>query len=41
VAAALGDPELDVAVQRVVGLLLDHAADELADDVLLVLASPM
>jgi phosphoserine phosphatase RsbU/P len=41
VAAALGAPELDAAVQRVAGLLLGHAADELADDVLLVLASPM
>ncbi len=39
--AALGSPELDVAVQRVVRLLLDHGGDELADDVLLVLASPM
>jgi sigma-B regulation protein RsbU (phosphoserine phosphatase) len=39
--AALGNPDLDGAVQRVVRLLLDHAGEELADDVLLVLASPM
>ncbi len=37
VAAALAVPDLDVAVRRVVRLLLEHAGDGLADDVLLVL----
>jgi len=41
VAAALGEPDLDAAVLRVVRLLLEHAADEFADDVLLVLATPV
>ncbi len=40
VAAALGAPDLDGAIKRVVGLLLEHAAGGLADDVLLVLSEP-
>jgi sigma-B regulation protein RsbU (phosphoserine phosphatase) len=41
VAAALGLPELAAAVNRVVRLLLEHAGDGLADDVLLVLGEPL
>jgi hypothetical protein len=41
VAAALARPDLDAAVKRVVGLLLEHAGEGLADDVLLVLCQPM
>ena len=41
VAAALALPDLDGAVKRVVRLLLEHAGDGLADDVLLVLGEPM
>jgi phosphoserine phosphatase RsbU/P len=41
VAVALGGPDLEAAVQRVVRLLLEHAGGELADDVLLVLAGPL
>jgi serine phosphatase RsbU (regulator of sigma subunit) len=41
VAAALAGPSLEDAVQGVVRLVLQHAGHELADDVLLVLASPM
>ncbi len=37
VATALALPDLDSAVKRVVRLLLEHAGDGLADDVLLVL----
>jgi phosphoserine phosphatase RsbU/P len=37
VAAALAAPDLNTALRRVVGLLLEHAGDGLADDVLLVL----
>jgi serine phosphatase RsbU (regulator of sigma subunit) len=40
VAAALGLPELTAAISRVVRLLLEHAGDGLADDVLLVLSEP-
>ncbi len=40
VAAALAAPDLDTAVQGVVRLLLEHAGDDLADDVLLVLGEP-
>ena len=41
VAAALALPDLGDAVKRVVRLLLEHAGDGLADDVLLVLGEPM
>ena len=41
VAAALALPDLDGAVKSVVRLLLEHAGDGLADDVLLVLGEPM
>jgi hypothetical protein len=41
VAAALALPDLDGAVKRVVRLLLEHAGDGLADDVLLVLGESM
>ena len=41
VAAALALPDLDAAVKRVVRLLLEHAGDGLADDVLLVLGEPL
>jgi sigma-B regulation protein RsbU (phosphoserine phosphatase) len=41
VAAALGLPELGMAVNRVVTLLLEHAGRGLADDVLLVLSEPL
>jgi hypothetical protein len=41
VAAALGLPELGMAVNRVVTLLLEHAGRGLADDVLLVLGEPL
>jgi serine phosphatase RsbU (regulator of sigma subunit) len=41
VAAALALPDLDAAVKGVVRLLLEHAGDGLADDVLLVLAEPL
>jgi serine phosphatase RsbU (regulator of sigma subunit) len=41
VAAALALPDLDAAIRRVVTLLLEHAGDGLADDVLLVLGEPM
>jgi len=41
VAAALALPDLDGAVKRVVRLLLEHAGDGLADDVLLVLGEPV
>jgi serine phosphatase RsbU (regulator of sigma subunit) len=41
VAAALALPDLDSAVKRVVRLLLEHAGDGLADDVLLVLGESM
>ncbi len=37
VATALATPDLDCALRGVVKLLLDHAGDGLADDVLLVL----
>lgn len=40
VAAALARPDLDAAVKGVVSLLLEHAGDKLADDVLLVLGEP-
>jgi phosphoserine phosphatase RsbU/P len=40
VAAALALPDLDAAVKRVVRLLIEHAGDRLADDVLLVLGEP-
>jgi phosphoserine phosphatase RsbU/P len=40
VAAALALPDLGAAVKRVVRLLLEHARDGLADDVLLVLGEP-
>lgn len=41
VAAALAVPDLDAAIRSVVRLLLDHAGDGLADDVLLVLGQPL
>jgi phosphoserine phosphatase RsbU/P len=41
VAAALALPDLDAAVKHVVRLLLEHAGDGLADDVLLVLGEPL
>jgi serine phosphatase RsbU (regulator of sigma subunit) len=41
VAAALALPDLDAAIRRVVRLLIEHAGDRLADDVLLVLGEPM
>jgi sigma-B regulation protein RsbU (phosphoserine phosphatase) len=40
-AAALAEPDLDAAVRRVVALLLEHAGDKLADDVLLILSEPV
>jgi hypothetical protein len=40
VAKALAAPDLDTAVRQVVRLLLEHAGDGLADDVLLVLGEP-
>jgi phosphoserine phosphatase RsbU/P len=40
VAEALAEPDLDAAIQRLVGLLLKHAGGRLADDVLLVLGEP-
>jgi serine phosphatase RsbU (regulator of sigma subunit) len=41
VAAALALPDLAAAVKGVVRLLLEHAGDDLADDVLLVLGEPL
>jgi hypothetical protein len=41
VAAALALPGLETAVKGVVRLLLEHAGDDLSDDVLLVLGEPM
>lgn len=41
VAAALALPDLGAAIKRVVRLLLEHAGDGLADDVLLVLGEPL
>jgi hypothetical protein len=41
VAAALAIPGLDACVQRVGGLLLEHAGHALCDDVLLVVAEPL
>jgi serine phosphatase RsbU (regulator of sigma subunit) len=40
-AAALALPDLSAAIKRVVRLLLEHAGDGLADDVLLVLGEPL
>jgi len=40
IAEALAEPDLDAAMRRLVGLLLDHAGGRLADDVLLVLGEP-
>jgi len=40
-AAALAAPDLGTAVRRVVRLLLEHAGEGLADDVLLVLTEPI
>jgi hypothetical protein len=40
-AAALAEPDLDAAVRRVAALLLEHAGDKLADDVLLILSEPV
>jgi len=41
VATALALPDLEAAVKRVARLLLEHAGDGLADDVLLVLGEPL
>jgi serine phosphatase RsbU (regulator of sigma subunit) len=41
VTAALALPDLGAAVKGVVRLLLEHAGDDLADDVLLVLGEPL
>jgi len=41
VAAALALPGLEAAVKGVVRLLLEHAGDDLSDDVLLVLGEPL
>lgn len=41
VATALALPDLEAAVKGVVRLLLEHAGDDLADDVLLVLSEPL
>ena len=41
VATALALPDLEAAVKRVARLLLEHAGDGLADDVLLVLSEPL
>ena len=38
---AFAEPDLDAAVRRVVALLLEHAGDKLADDVLLILSEPV
>ncbi len=40
-AAALAEPDLGAAVRRVVALLLQHAGNKLADDVLLILSEPV
>jgi serine phosphatase RsbU (regulator of sigma subunit) len=40
-AAALAAPDPDAAVARLAGLLTEHAADRLADDVLLVVTEPV
>jgi phosphoserine phosphatase RsbU/P len=40
IAEALAAPDLDGAIQQVVGLLLEHAGGRLTDDVLLVLGEP-
>ena len=40
VTAALALPDLGAAVKGVVRLLLEHAGDDLSDDVLLVLGEP-
>jgi phosphoserine phosphatase RsbU/P len=41
VATALGLPDLEAAVKRVARLLLEHAGDGLADDILLVAGEPL
>jgi len=40
IAEALTEPDLDVAIQHLVGLLVEHAGGRLTDDVLLVLGQP-
>ena len=41
IAEALAEPDLDVAIRRLVKLLLEHARGRLDDDVLIVLGEPV